>query len=122
MKVQDVIKMVDNYKEGETLRTWIRRKNMVKFENEYISVCRVDSSNKWVGVNEMEKMWSIIFHQKGDFTMLPKYKELAEGLKMSVTPVTRGKLKGCYGIRIREMKQEPDRDIVLTILNYIFAN
>lgn len=122
MTAQDVIRMLDNYKEGKTLRTWIRRKNMVTFENEYISVCRVDSSNKWVGVNEMEKMWSIIFHPKKDFTMLPKYKELAEGLKMRVTPIKSSELEGCYGIRIPEMTKEPDRNIVLTILNYIFAN
>ena len=122
MTAQDVKRMIDNYNIGETLRAWTKRDNLVIFENDYISVCRVDSSNKWVGVNEMEKMWSIIFYLKKDFTMLPNYVELAKILNISVTPVTRGKLEGCYGIRIREMKQEPDRDIVLTILNYIFAN
>ena len=56
--------MIDNYNIGETLRAWTKRDNLVIFENDYISVCRVDSSNKWVGVNEMEKMWSIIFYLK----------------------------------------------------------
>lgn len=55
MTAQDVKRMIDNYNIGETLRAWTKRDNLVIFENDYISVCRVDSSNKWVGVNEMEK-------------------------------------------------------------------
>ena len=61
---------------------------MVKFENDYIRVCRVDSSNKWVNEFDMEKMWSIIIDLKKDFTMLPNYIELASVLNIDVTRKT----------------------------------
>ena len=122
MTASDVKKIIESYNSYFTQRAWTRQTNMVKFENDYIRVLRVDSSNKWVNEFDMEKMWSIIIDLKKDFTMLPNYIELASVLNIDVTPVTRGSLRGCYGIRIRGMKQEPNQDNILTILNYIFEN
>lgn len=58
--------------------------------NEYISVKRLDSSNKWLGVphaSEMEKMWSIIVDLKKEIRTLPKYRELSRVIDIRLTPV-----------------------------------
>ena len=41
-------------------------------------------------------------------------------LASEVAKVLRGKNKGCYGLRIYDMKQNPDAKIVKHILDFIF--
>ena len=65
-------------------------------------------------------MWSIIVDLKKDFRALTNYCELSEKLDIKLTRVTKGELKGYWGIRIYKMKQNPTNDIIYDILNFIF--
>lgn len=100
--------------------------NSFKYENEYIKVLRIDSSNKWQGIphqSDMDKQWGIIIEIKKDFCNLQNFKNLCSNysIDIDVTPVTRGENKGNYGIRLYHMAQNPNQDIVRQILDYIFA-
>ena len=119
--VTDIVTRINSYKNGNTNRSWKMRNQELVFDNEYITVVRVDSSNKWVSSTEMEKQWGIIFKMKKDFTHLPKYKEISSRCDISVTPVRTGKNAGCYGLRVYRMKRDPDVEILTEILDYIFS-
>lgn len=121
MSIIELLKKIEPYRSGSTSRLWT--KNPICFNNEYIEVKRLDSSNKWLGlprVSEMGKMWSIIVDLKKDFCELTNYCELSKKLDIKLTRVTKGELKGCRGIRIYKMKQNPTNDIIYDILNFIF--
>ena len=66
-------------------------------------------------------MWSVIYNQKKSFLGLPGYRDLQKVIDIKVTPVTRGSIKGCYGLRLYGMKKDPDITIVKTILDFIFT-
>ena len=121
MTAFDLKARLDNYNQCETQRSWIKTQGLLSYENEYLSVVRVDSSNKWVGQDKMEKMWSIIFVPKKSFISLPNYRTLKSVIDITVTPVTHGKLKGYYGLRIYGMKRDPNENIVKEILDFIFS-
>ena len=58
MNIIELSKRIDHYKTNVTSRSWTKIESAVYFSNEYISVKRLDSSNKWLGVthaSEMEK-------------------------------------------------------------------
>ncbi|HJB92635.1 MAG TPA: hypothetical protein H9708_01610 [Candidatus Borkfalkia stercoripullorum] len=121
MSIIELLQKIEPYRSGSTSRLWT--KNPICFNNEYIEVKRLDSSNKWLGlprVSEMGKMWSIIVDLKKDFCELTNYCELSKKLDIKLTRVTKGELKGCWGIRIYKMKQNPTNDIIYDILNFIF--
>ena len=119
MTAQDIKNMLDNYNRCKTERSFVMRQSMV-YDNEYIAVVRLDSSNKHTGMGTMGKMWSIIFDQKKSFLSLPRYRALRGVIDIRVTPVTRGSIKGYYGLRIYGMKRDPDVAIVKIILDFIF--
>ena len=121
MKITDIVDRINSFKSGSADRRWKMKDQELAFDNEYITVIRVDSSNKWVSSTEMEKQWGIIFEMKKNFTHLPKYKELASHCNIAVTPVRTGKNAGCYGLRVYRMKRDPDLEILAEILNYIFS-
>ena len=124
MTINELSQKINTYKSSITSRAWTKTKNVIYFNNDYINVRRLDSSNKWLGAphaSEMEKQWSIIIDLKKDFEYLPKYRELSQLLDIKLTRVTKGELTGCYGIRIYGMKQEPTCAIIYDILNYIFS-
>lgn len=121
MKITDIVEIVNSFKSGSADRRWKMKDQELAFDNEYITVIRVDSSNKWVSSTEMEKQWGIIFEMKKDFTYLPRYKELVAHCDIAVTPVRTGKNAGCYGLRVYKMKKDPDLEILAEILNYIFS-
>ena len=121
--MENLLLKLNPYKMSQTDRTWTKEYSMLKYDNKYKSVLRIDSSNKWIeidGVKSMSKMWSIIVCIKQDFTKLQQYLELKNHLKIAVTPVSKGQLAGNYGIRIYDMKQEPDSKIIKEILDFIF--
>ena len=121
MSIIELLQKIEPYRSGSTSRLWT--KNPICFSNEYIEAKRLDSSNKWLGlprVSEMGKMWSIIVDLKKDFRALTNYCELSKKLDIKLTRVTKGELKGCWGIRIYKMKQNPTNDIIYDILNFIF--
>ena len=124
MTIIDLQNRLIPYQTNTTQRSWVKTKEYIHFDNDYITVKRLDSSNKWLGVphhSEMEKMWSIIIELKKDIRRLPKYQELTRILDIKLTPVTRGELAGAYGIRIYGMKKEPTSSIIYDILNFIFS-
>ena len=120
MTLNELNNSIEYFKKGETERCFLRVKDFITYSNDYIKVIRIDSSNKWVSENKMAKMWSIIFELKKNFTSLTNYKNLCNEFDIKITPVTKGMLKGCYGLRIYNMKRNPNREIILDILNYIF--
>lgn len=119
--LSEMIAKINSFKSGNADRRWKMKEQELVFDNEYITVVRVDSSNKWVSSTEMEKQWGIIFNMKKDFTHLPKYKELSSYCDIAVTPVRTGKNAGCYGLRVYRMKRDPDEKILTEILDYIFS-
>lgn len=120
MNALDIKNRIENFNNCETQRSWMMEERTIDYENEFLLVHRIDSSNKWVGPDEMEKMWSVIFESKRDFNHLQGYKEIKKVLDINITKVKRGKLKGCFGIRIYGMKREPNSKIVKEILDFIF--
>lgn len=119
--LSEMVARINSFKNGNADRRWKMKDQELVFDNEYITVVRVDSLNKWISSTEMEKQWGIIFVMKKDFTHLPKYKELSSHCDIAVTPVRTGKNAGCYGLRVYRMKRNPDVEILTEILNYIFS-
>lgn len=121
MNIITLKQTIDSFNNCQTERSWTKSKIMLNYENEYIKVIRIDSSNKWIGTNSMIKMWSIIIEEKKDFVHLEKFFEISSVIDIEITPVCKGELKGNYGIRIRNMKREPNAAIIKTILDFIFS-
>lgn len=119
MNANEIKNMLDRYNSGDTNRSFVMGAPM-HYQNEYIRVVRLDSSNKWIGYDDMSKMWSVIFDKRKSFVHLRNYQELRRVIDVEVTPVTRGSIKGFYGLRIRGMKNNPSEEIVRVILDYIF--
>ena len=121
--IDNLIEELKPFMVNQTNRSWTKNDNPFNFENEYIKVFRIASSNKWTGNKEsgfMSKMWSIIIDIKKNFENLNNFQLLKTFLNITITPVTKGKFKGYYGIRIYDMRQEPNNHIIHSILNYIF--
>lgn len=121
--IEDFKGKIQPYMSAQTSRHWTKSDVCVTYNNEYISVLRVDSSNKWVGEENcgfMSKMWSIIINKKWDFSNLAGFIKLKKILDIGITPVKKGELAGNFGIRIYNMRQEPDYRIIKDILDFIF--
>ncbi len=61
--INKLLKELKPFMVNQTNRSWTKNDNSFNFENEYIKVLRIASSNKWTGDKEsgyMSKMWSII--------------------------------------------------------------
>ena len=69
----------------------------------------------------MIKTWSIIFEKKKDFGNLPNFQKLRANMDVKITPVMRGELKGCWGLRIYNVHKEPNYEMVKMILDFIFS-
>lgn len=107
------------YKKGTCDRRW-KKSQKFSYENDYIELVSLDSSNKWLSSTEMEKQWSIIVDKKKDFTSLPNFSLLKERGILTLTPVSNGANKGCFGIRLYGMKKDPDEEIIKKLLDFIF--
>lgn len=107
------------YKKGTCDRRW-KKSQKFSYENDYIELVSLDSSNKWLSSTEMEKQWSIIIEKKKDFTLLPNFSLLKEQGLLTLTPVNNGANKGCSGIRLYGMKKDPDEGIIKKLLDFIF--
>ena len=107
------------YKKGTCDRRWKKSQKFL-YENDYIELVSLDSSNKWLSSTEMEKQWSIIIEKKKDFTSLPNFSLLKEQGLLTLTPVNNGANKGCFGIRLYGMKKDPDEGIIKKLLDFIF--
>lgn len=107
------------YKKGTCDRRWKKSQKFL-YENDYIELVSLESSNKWLSSTEMEKQWSIIIDKKKDFTSLPNFSLLKEQGILTLTPVSNGANKGCFGIRLYGMKKDPDEGIIKKLLDFIF--
>ena len=121
MTITELMNKFNVFDAVETVRSWTRDPNMLHYENEYMKCVRVDSANRHIPNNKMIKTWSIIFEKKQDFSNLPNYQILKAKMDVKTTPVVRGELSGCWGIRIYNVHQEPNSEMVKTILDFIFS-
>ena len=121
MSIDELVCKIKEYNLGTTHRGWIMDDNVLDYSNDNLSVVRIDSSNHWIGQDKMSKMWSIIFRKTASFEHLKNYRLLQENFNIKITPVLKGKNKGYYGLRIYDMKQNPDSKIINDILDFIFC-
>jgi hypothetical protein len=122
LEISEILRRLEQFKEGGTNQEWEMRP-AVTFENDYIEVLRIDSSNKAGGSGVRNgKQWGIIIKIKKDFRVLPNWKKLKEGLGngIDVTPVTKGQNSGKHGIRLYKMSKNMDRKIIEELLEFIF--
>ena len=120
MSLEELLDYINFYNKGETNRSFVVSDDSINFENDYISVIRIDTSNNWVDSEKMTKMWSVVFKQYKSIEGLETYQNLKKVLDIKVTPVHRGVNKGCYGLRIYGMTQNPSVKIIEKLLNYLF--
>ena len=110
------------YKNGRTQQSW-KKDLFLIFDNEYIRLVRIDSSNQSGGSSVIGgKQWSFIVDIKKSFLGLDSWRKLKllMGDDLTVTPVTKGENAGKSGIRFYRMAQDPTKEIVEAFLKYIF--
>lgn len=121
MSIEELKYILDDFNDiPETNRYWCGRE--MSYENDYIKVIRLDDSNRHNkhNYNKLDKMWSIVYCAKQPFLHLPNFKIFQKEYNAYISPVLRGKYKGCFGIRIPDMKECPTIEIANKILNFIF--
>lgn len=106
------------YTRGETDRHYSSMS--MAYRNDYLEVVVVENSNRWISPNKMEKMWSVIYVPKKPFETLTGFRLLAETYGIYISPVKRGRNEGKYGLRVPGMSKEPDTDIIISLLDFIF--
>ena len=105
----------------ETNKHWDSRP--MTYENEYIKVVSLDDSNKHNSedYNKYDKMWSIVYSMKQTFINLENFKLFQKEFNAYISSVNKGKSKGCFAIRIPDMKECPNTEIAKVILDFIFS-
>lgn len=120
MNISDLLKLLELYKEGQTEQRWTMDDYI--FENDYIRIVRIDTSNKAGGSNVKQgKQWSIIFERPTILRVedLRTFKELQKKTGyIKVTP--RVNYPTQYGIRIYKMSKNPDIRILDNFFSYLF--
>lgn len=125
MKFEELTHKIKSYQNFENFEVSFKRNQDVEFENRYIKLLSIETSNKWLGEphkSNMTKQWGIIIKLKDNFIHFEGFKQLLKIFNVDLTPVRFGQFKGNYGIRFYDMAQNPDKEIVIDILNYIFEN
>ena len=118
--LRDLLNYCDNSKVTASSFTDIQN---VNYENEYIVVKRIASSNKWEGIphkSKMIKQWSIVVDIKKDFEGLDTFKLLSEIFDVRITTVKGGYFNGYKAIRFYNMTDNPNEKITYKLLDYIF--
>ena len=121
MKIEGLRQILNDFNDiPETNKHWNSR--VMDYENEYIRVVSLDDSNKHTSENysKFDKMWSIIYSEKQSFINLPSFKIFQNEFNAYISSVNKGKSKGCFAIRIPNMKECPTIEIANQILNFIF--
>lgn len=121
MNIKELRKKINEFNDiPETNKNWDSRE--MNYENEYILVVSLDDSNKhnFADYNKFDKMWSIIYLEKQSFKNLPNFKIFQEEFNAYISSVRKGKNKGCFAIRIPDMKQSPSIKMANEILEFIF--
>jgi len=122
MNIETIIGKINLFKTANgTKQSW-RKDQPPVYENGYIKLVRIDSSNAHGGSKISKgKQWGFIIELKKDFQMLKGWlllkRELRDTLK--VTPF-RSSNSDWVGIRFYEMEKDPTNEIVIDILDFIF--
>ena len=116
----DILTKLKQFQIGNCEKGYV--KMPYEYENEYLRVVRVDSSNKWLSDKKMAKQWSIVCEIKKDYTNLVNFKVLQQNFCVKNTPVSRGEFTGLNGIRFYGMSKNPTTEIVKEILDFVFEN
>ena len=123
MTTKEIYEKLLYFKEGSTQQSW-KKDILFPFDNEYITLIRVDTSNKSGGSSvNLGKQWSLIIELKRPFCGLETWRSLEKymGNDIDVTPVNKGGNKGKWGIRFYRMSKDPTREILESFFNYIFS-
>lgn len=122
MNIETLIAKINLFKTANgTKQSW-RKDQPPIYENDYIKLVRIDSSNAHGGSKISKgKQWGFIIELKKDFQMLKGWlllkRELRDTLK--ITPFRSAKSEW-IGIRFYEMEKDPTNEIVIEILDFIF--
>lgn len=120
MNLNELLLELSKYKEGLTEQRWTMDNYI--YQNEYIKVVRIDTSNKAGGSNvEQGKQWSIIFERTTDLFLeeLETFKMLqSESGYVKITP--RKGYQNQYGVRFYHMAKNPNIKILNKIFKYLF--
>lgn len=121
MKIEELKQVLNLFNDiSETNKHWEGRQMF--YENDYIKIVRLDDSNRHnkYNYNKLDKMWSIVYSAKQPFSHLPNFKIFQKEYNAYISPVLRGENKGCFAIRIPDMKECPNIEIAKQILDFIF--
>ena len=120
MSLDKLFNELNEYKKGFTDSRWFMMNHI--YMNEYINVLRVDTSNIVDAKSTIGgKLWSIIFERPGGLRIedLVAYKKLVDKADyIEITP--RRNYENQYGLRLRKMSKNPDFNIIVSILEYLF--
>lgn len=123
MELRILVDKIDTFKKAKgTKQSW-RKDNSPIYENEYIKLVRIDSSNSHGGNNGLKgKQWGFLMEQKKNFQTLKGWIDLKNefGSTLKVTPF-RSPDFDWVGIRFYEMALDPTNEIVVNILDFIFS-
>ena len=122
MTTEEIYNLLLSYKKGGTQQS-CKKDLFLIFDNEYIRLVRIDSSNKSGGSSITQgKQWSFIVDVKKSFLELDSWRKLKSymGVDLAVTPVTKGENAGKFGIRFYRMAKDPTKEIVETFFKYLF--
>ena len=122
MEFEQLIQKLQAFKSRDTSQTW-RKDDKVNYENDYICLARIASSNVAGGASVNKgKQWSIIINLKKSFSGLPNWKMLKNyfARELNITEVNRGVHAGKYGIRLYRMSADPTDEIIYDLLDFIF--
>ena len=123
MTTKEIYEKLLSFKEGSTQQSW-KKDLLFPFDNEYITLVRVDTSNKSGGPSvNCGKQWSLIIELKRPFYGLETWRSLEKymGNDIDVTQVKKGVNNGKWVIRFYRMSKDPNREILESFLNYIFS-
>lgn len=122
MNIKVLKQILYNYNDIiETNKHWNSRP--MNYENTYIKVVSIDDSNKHNSedYNKYDKMWSIVYSAKQTFINSENFKLFQKEFNAYISSVNKGRSKGCFAIRIPNMKECPNTEIVTVILDFIFG-
>jgi hypothetical protein len=121
-RINQIIRRLEQFRGGETEQNLVMIASPdFNFENEYINVLRLDTSNPHGGTGiESGKQWGIIIEMQRDFQLLPNWRALKERLGDNIKITPRRGYPGQYGIRLYRMSRNMNTEIIEELLTFIF--
>jgi hypothetical protein len=121
-RINEIIRRLEQFKGGETEQHWVMlAPPSFTFENEYIKVLRLDTSNPSGGAGiGSGKRWGIIIEIKRNFEFLPNWRALRERLGDDIRITPRRGYPNQYGIRLYHMSRNMNTKVIEELLAFIF--